>query len=165
MQSFQVGDKIHGGNFFVRERGVEGIAAFEKHRRLQVFAHKGMACVTPNCHNVGTRLVFSRDTQGGGHWDVFTDQMVLMTIDHIVAKKNGGSNELSNLQPMCCHCNTTKGHQVITLDELAFQMVGFEQRMAEKAQKKHERRDPAVIARKQEERRLKKEVVEVLVDA
>jgi hypothetical protein len=155
MQSFQKGDKIYGGNIFVRERSVEGIAAFEKHRRLQVFAHKGMACVTPNCNNVGTRLVFSRDTQGGGHWDVFTDQMVLMTIDHIIAKKNGGSNELSNLQPMCCHCNTTKGHQVITLDELAAQMVGFEQRMAEKAQKKLERRDPVVIARKREERQQK----------
>lgn len=162
MKAFKKDDKIYGGNFFVRERGVEGIAAFEKHRRLQVFAHKGLACVTPNCHNVGTRLVFSRDTQGGGHWDLFTDQMVLMTIDHITAKKNGGSNDLSNLQPMCCNCNTTKGHQVITLDELAIQMIGFEQRRSEKAKKKRERRNPLVIARKQEERRLKKENAELI---
>lgn len=162
MKAFKKDDKIYGGNFFVRERGVEGIAAFGKHRRLQVFAHKGLACVTPNCHNVGTRLVFSRDTQGGGHWDLFTDQMVLMTIDHITAKKNGGSNDLSNLQPMCCNCNTTKGHQVITLDELAIQMIGFEQRRSEKAKKKRERRNPLVIARKQEERRLKKENAELI---
>jgi hypothetical protein len=160
MKSFKKDEKIPGcGYFFVRERGVDGIHAFEKHRRLRVFFHKGLSCVTPNCQNVGNRLIFSRDSQGGGHWDLFTDDMVLMTIDHITAKKNGGSNELENLQPMCCHCNTTKGHQVITLDELAVQMLDFEARMEAKKQKKRERRDPVVIARKREERKKKREMV------
>lgn len=156
MKTFQKDDKLPGCNFsYVYEGDLVALQMFEDHRRLKVFINKGVACVTPNCNHVGTRLIYSLDQQGGGHWDVFTDQMVLMTIDHITAKKNGGSNELSNLQPMCCHCNTTKGHQVITLDELAAQMVGFEQRMAEKAQKKLERRDPVVIARKREKRQQK----------
>lgn len=152
MMQFKKNEKIPGcGNFFVREHGVDGIHVFEQHRRLRVFFHKGLACVTPNCQNVGNRLIFSRDTQGGGHWDLFTDDMVLMTIDHITAKKNGGSNELENLQPMCRHCNTTKGHQMITLEQLADQMVGFSDRVLAKKKKKRDRYAKVLIAKDQHE--------------
>lgn len=81
----------------------------------------------------------------------------MMTVDHFIAKKNGGSNDIENLQPMCCHCNSIKGHQEITLDELALQMVDFYERKAAKKQKYRDRRDPKVIARKREERRNKRE--------
>lgn len=152
MMQFKKNEKIPGcGNLFVRERGVDAIHVFEDHRRLRVFFHKGLACVTPNCKNVGSRLVFSRDVQGGGHWDLFTHDMILMTIDHITAKKNGGSNELENLQPMCRHCNTTKGHQIITLEQLAEQMVGFSDRVLAKKNKKRERYAQVLMARKQHE--------------
>lgn len=97
-----------------------------------------------------------------------------MTVDHIVAKKNGGGNEIENLQPMCCHCNSIKGHQVITLDELADQKDAWNVKKAKEADKKREirkkqrqkqkdRNDPVVIAHKQEERRLKKESVDTLI--
>ena len=33
----------------------------------------------------------------------------MITKDHVTPKSNGGSNELSNLQPMCSICNTKKG--------------------------------------------------------
>lgn len=30
-------------------------------------------------------------------------------VDHIIAKRLGGTDELYNLQPMCKHCNRSKG--------------------------------------------------------
>lgn len=35
------------------------------------------------------------------------------TVDHIVAKANGGTDELSNLIACCKPCNTTKGARVM----------------------------------------------------
>jgi 5-methylcytosine-specific restriction endonuclease McrA len=33
-----------------------------------------------------------------------------LTIDHIIALAAGGSNDLSNLQTLCCRCNQQKKH-------------------------------------------------------
>lgn len=35
--------------------------------------------------------------------------LTLMTQDHIVPKSRGGSDDLKNLQTMCCSCNNRKG--------------------------------------------------------
>lgn len=34
---------------------------------------------------------------------------ILMTKDHLIPRKNGGSNSISNLRPMCYKCNQFKG--------------------------------------------------------
>jgi hypothetical protein len=175
MEPLKKGDIIKKCNYtFIRERPAIGIEAFKGHKRLKVFFHKGFACVTPRCTNVGTRLIYSQAINGRHNWDLFTDDLIMMTVDHIVAKKNGGGNEIENLQPMCCHCNSIKGHQVITLDELADQKDAWNVKKAKEADKKREirkkqrqkqkdRNDPVVIAHKQEERRLKKESVDTLI--
>ncbi|EOS94737.1 HNH endonuclease [Erwinia tracheiphila] len=36
-------------------------------------------------------------------------EFIDMHIDHITPKKEGGNNELRNLNPSCAKCNTTKG--------------------------------------------------------
>ena len=168
MIALKKGDIIKGCNYiFIREKSVECLKDFKLHKRLKVFFNKGLSCVTPNCPHVGTRFICARGGNGGHNWDIFTDDLVMMTVDHIIAKKNGGGNELENLQPMCSYCNSVKGHQVMTLDELSLQMVDFKEKTAakksEKKQKHRDRRNPFVIARKREERRIKKEneVVEV----
>ena len=81
---------------------------FGKHRRLQVFAQKGTACV--RCGVDGVYLLTSVDQGGGRHVDLYTADFVLMTIDHILPKSRGGASTLVNYQPMCQHCNGRKGN-------------------------------------------------------
>lgn len=81
---------------------------YNDHRRLQVFAKKGTACV--RCGVAGVQLIASLDPGGGHHIDLFTADFTLMTIDHILPRSKGGQNALANYQPMCQHCNSRKGN-------------------------------------------------------
>jgi 5-methylcytosine-specific restriction enzyme A len=56
------------------------------------------------------RLVFERDRyqcQSCGR----TALAVKLTIDHIIALAQGGTNDISNLQTLCDRCNSRKRHQ------------------------------------------------------
>lgn len=81
---------------------------FSEHRRLQVFYHKGCACVS--CDKVATHIALGKDKGGGLHFDLYDDEGNAFTIDHIQPKSKGGSNDLDNLQPMCKTCNEDKGN-------------------------------------------------------
>lgn len=112
-----------------------------EHRRLRVFHHKGLCCSNPNCSRVGTRFVLAKDRQGNKHWDIYTSDMILMNVDHIIARKQGGSNHLSNLQPMCLVCNSSKGHALVSNDELSSYLVEKEkERKRNKKEKELKRR-------------------------
>jgi len=83
---------------------------FKNHKRLKVFANKGTRCVA--CHCNGTRLIKRRYIQKNGsfedHIDLYTDKMLLMTVDHMLPKCKKGSEDLKNKQPMCTKCNCEK---------------------------------------------------------
>lgn len=109
---------------------------FSEHERLTVFANKGRDCVT--CPRVGTLLVLSKETGikkesrkrgsvGRIHIDLYTDDFVLMTVDHIMpkyqARKLGWGKlaieSLDNKQPMCDPCNNSKGCKDVSNETLS----------------------------------------------
>lgn len=92
----------------VKVKPISDLIKFKGHRRLKVFYNKGCTCVT--CGLVGTKLGYGKDKKGHFHWDVYTDDFYPLTVDHIIPKSKGGSDELENLQPMCYKCNVTKGN-------------------------------------------------------
>lgn len=103
---------------------------YRNHERLRVFAKKGLECVT--CDLVGSLLVISREnvskkavkrgSVGNVHIDLYTDEFVLMTVDHIIPKAicrqfnwtNDEIEALSNKQPMCEFCNGGKSDKLIS---------------------------------------------------
>lgn len=98
----------YNGNRLVRELPFREIATvYHEHRRLRVFAQKGCVCVACGC--VGTKLLETEGQKGDIHIDLYTEDLVLMTIDHVIPKVKGGSDDMSNLVPCCSLCNWKKG--------------------------------------------------------
>jgi hypothetical protein len=80
-----------------------------------------------SCGRIGTLLAVGRETTSGAlHVDLYTDDFVLMTVDHVVPKKvckaqgwDGKDTEsLDNKQPMCEPCNNKKDSKVITVEQM-----------------------------------------------
>ena len=141
-KQLEVGQIIKSTNYtFKEEKSITQVNGpfGRSHRRLRVFHHKGLKCSNPACNHVGTRLILGVDTMGGFHWDIYTTDLQLMNIDHIVPKNNGGNNHLTNLQPMCMPCNSKKGHKTIENGEIA-NITTKRERMKEKRLLKQARR-------------------------
>ncbi len=101
----------------VSEHPLSDLELFKRHHRLRVFYFFGTTCVC--CGVNGSKLVqLKRKDNGDVTWDVYTHNMRLMTVDHIIPKSRGGRSTLENLQPMCTVCNRKKDNLDITLDEL-----------------------------------------------
>lgn len=100
------------GYFFQEELSIDELySKFSQHRRLKVFVTKGLRCVVENCNHIGSRLIQAIDKLGNKHIDLYTDNLMMMTIDHILPVSKGGNNELDNLQPMCYLHNNLKGNE------------------------------------------------------
>lgn len=91
---------------------------WRNHRRFKVFYHKGVRCV--RCDRTGVKIIKYLDRADDPrsiHHDLFTEDDILMTVDHILPKYHGGTDDLDNLQPMCGPCNFEKGSQIETTVE------------------------------------------------
>lgn len=100
----------------VQLRGTPGTVNMSS-LRLRMFATKGCKCVT--CGIEGA--FFATEVSAGSkdqshHLNLYAvdpeGHEILMTKDHIVPSSKGGKDELNNLQPMCCFCNSRKGNKV-----------------------------------------------------
>lgn len=98
------------GYELVEEYPLSDIEKYQDKGRLHVFHKKGFECSIPNCNHVGTRLILCKDSGGGLHIRVFTDDLVMMNVDHHIPKSDGGTERLDNLFPMCYPHNSAKGH-------------------------------------------------------
>jgi len=98
--------------------GVEFIRALpQKHSSKKGFSRKHaiaeLAAINPACvccGLVGSKLCLGKDGAGGVHWDLYTDDDIALSVDHIVPKALGGKNHMENFQIMCSQCNTLKQH-------------------------------------------------------
>lgn len=88
-------------------------------KRLRLFK-KNPCCVC--CGIEGTIIALERQGAETPHLNMYaaneSDQLILMTKDHILPSSREGSNALDNLQTMCSVCNGLKGGYPITNDEL-----------------------------------------------
>lgn len=87
-------------------------------RRFALFVEKGTQCA--HCGIQGEYFALERDssrdakTKYNYHFNLYAVRdgvEVLMTKDHILPISRGGKDGLYNLQPMCLHCNNTKGNE------------------------------------------------------
>jgi len=85
-------------------------------QRYDVFDEKGTTCVTCGMES----LYFEKERHSSGntkryHFNLYgknaEGEEVMFTKDHIVPKSKGGTDELSNYQTMCAHCNRKKGNK------------------------------------------------------
>lgn len=75
--------------------------------RRQVMREGGYTC--SDCGLVGFERRFPR-----GGYGYYTDKPgVYLSVDHTVARANGGTNDRSNLRILCTTCNTRKGVKVL----------------------------------------------------
>ena len=87
---------------------VEGYKVYRQSLRYATFYQKGCTCVA--CGKVGTHFELDPgDNSSRKHFNLYADDSTMMTKDHIVPKKHGGDNTVSNMQTMCVDCNRAKG--------------------------------------------------------
>lgn len=114
----EMNDFIESSKYsFFGEIDLSCLADFPNHRRLGVFFHKGTECANPECNRVGTRLIYGKNRAGQIHLDVYTEDLTLMTVDHVIPRSLGGSDHLSNKEPMCRPCNERKGNAFVGVDK------------------------------------------------
>ena len=94
----------------IKTMPLSSLENYKEHRRLRVFYNKGVICVS--CGLEATQLAVGKEKNGSLHVDVYTDDFYPLTVDHIIPKSKGGSDELVNLDPMCARCNFAKGNKL-----------------------------------------------------
>ena len=76
---------------------------FEKRNRSRAASLSGQKSNAPWARH--TEIVFARDGNKCKHCAATSD----LTLDHIIPRSAGGSDEITNLQTLCSHCNSAKG--------------------------------------------------------
>lgn len=76
-------------------------------KKYRFYCRKGLFCT--KCGVKGELLVRAKPKNGNTAWFVCTEDLTILTKDHILPKSKGGSNRDHNLQILCYDCNQKKG--------------------------------------------------------
>ena len=88
---------------------VDGFSVHPVSLRYQTFYQKGVKCAC--CGIEGTHFKLCGDERTNRrHFNLFTEDGMLMTKDHIIPKSKGGLDTVDNMQTMCERCNHDKGN-------------------------------------------------------
>ena len=90
---------------------VEGYNVYVKSLRYMTFYQKGVKCAC--CNREGSYFKLDGDVNTKRrHFNLYSEDDVLMTKDHIIPKSLGGMDIVDNMQPMCVECNVKKGNGI-----------------------------------------------------
>jgi len=89
---------------------IDGYKVRKNSLRYMTFYQKGTTCVC--CGRKGSYFKLEKGDAAGDvnrrHFNLYSDDGVLMTKDHIIPKSKGGKNNIDNMQTMCVICNEKK---------------------------------------------------------
>jgi len=97
----------------------ENVLCETRSNRLLTYHVYGTKCCVPGCHCHGDYFAIERAVNQKSsqyHLNLYSYSNgleVMMTSDHKLPKSLGGSNDISNRQPMCYPHNTKKGNKLI----------------------------------------------------
>lgn len=97
---------------------IDGYDVYTKSMRYKTFMEKGYKCAC--CGREGTHYILEiplDQNSTRAHFNLYSDDNVLMTKDHILPKSAGGKNYIENMQTMCEICNLAKGGNFSVLGE------------------------------------------------
>ena len=92
---------------------IDGYEVYTTSLRYKTFIEKGYKCVC--CGRTGAYYVLEKSHGSNikrAHFNLYSDDDVLMTKDHILPKSMGGADCIENMQTMCTICNCAKGSVV-----------------------------------------------------
>lgn len=103
----------HGDKNYDHSIVVDGYDVYTTSLRYKTFIEKGYKCVC--CGRTGAYYVLEKSHGSNlrrAHFNLYSDDGVLMTKDHILPKSKGGADRIENMQTMCTICNVNKGNSV-----------------------------------------------------
>lgn len=81
--------------------------------RMRVFHTHGPVCA--KCGEKGTHFAVERplmsDDPRTWHFNLYSDNDVMLTFDHVMPKSKGGANTIENAQTLCYPCNQEKADE------------------------------------------------------
>ena len=102
---------------------LEGIDYILSLPRKKYFSRKHvlaeLSAINPKCACCGvegTKFMLGKQPDNSLHWDLYTDDDIAFSLDHIIPRANGGIDHIDNIQLLCIRCNSFKSDKPYKLE-------------------------------------------------